>query len=96
MMTRIILGKVVSAVDGYCARFEKRRRIRTIGLAPWKPLPPITDDPDWDVETFDDQAIRMAMSALPDDGGELDGVDAGEPMPLEARDAHAEGPEPAP
>jgi hypothetical protein len=41
--------------------------MRTIGFAPWKPLPPIIDDPDWDVETFSDQEQRWRDLGLNDD-----------------------------
>jgi hypothetical protein len=55
---------------GTCYRHQTPRRMRSIGFAPWKPLPPVIDDPDWDVETFADQEERLGRS-VPDDRGEM-------------------------
>jgi hypothetical protein len=54
--------------------FTEPRRMRTIGFAPWKPLPPLIDDPEWDVETFAEQAERL--SGLPDDDDDEMGASA--------------------
>jgi hypothetical protein len=47
---------------------SRRHRMQRIGFAPWKPLPPLIDDPEWDVETFAEQAERLDHVA--DDDGD--------------------------
>ena len=54
-------------------RSQQPHRMRVIGFAPWKPLPPIIDDPDWDTETFAEQASRLG-TLLDDDGANEAGM----------------------